>query len=51
MEEEFRYEIQNRQIAPLVVETNNSIIAVIGENMSKVPGVSAKMFKALGKRY
>ncbi|MFN8260174.1 MAG: bifunctional aspartate kinase/homoserine dehydrogenase I [Chitinophagales bacterium] len=49
VEEEFRYEIQNRQIAPLVVETNNSIIAVIGENMSKVPGVSAKMFKALGK--
>jgi aspartokinase/homoserine dehydrogenase 1 len=49
VEEEFRYEIQNRQISPLVVETNNSIIAVIGENMSKVPGVSAKMFKALGK--
>ncbi len=48
VEEEFRYEIQNRLIAPLVVETNNSIIAVIGENMSKVPGVSAKMFKALG---
>lgn len=49
VEEEFRFEIQNRQIAPLVVETNNSIIAVIGENMSKVPGVSAKIFKALGK--
>lgn len=49
VEEEFRYEIQNRQIAPLVVETSNSIIAVIGENMSNVPGVSAKMFKALGK--
>ncbi|MEN9449341.1 MAG: hypothetical protein RJA25_2631 [Bacteroidota bacterium] len=49
VEEEFRFEIQNRQIAPLVVETSNSIIAVIGENMSNVPGVSAKMFKALGK--
>ncbi|MEZ5024967.1 MAG: bifunctional aspartate kinase/homoserine dehydrogenase I [Chitinophagales bacterium] len=49
VEEEFRYEIQNRQIAPLVVETNNSIIAVIGENMSNMPGVSAKVFKALGK--
>ena len=48
VEEEFRYEIQNRQIAPLVVETSNSIIAVIGENMTNVPGVSAKMFKALG---
>ena len=49
VEEEFKYEIQNRQIQPLVVETGNSIIAVIGENMSNVPGVSAKMFKALGK--
>ena len=48
VEEEFRFEIQNRQIAPLVIETNNTIIAVIGENMSNVPGVSAKMFKALG---
>ena len=49
VEEEFRYEIQNRQILPLVIETNNSIIAVIGENMTNSPGVSAKMFKALGK--
>jgi len=49
VEDEFKYEIQNRQIQPLVVETGNSIIAVIGENMSNVPGVSAKMFKALGK--
>jgi len=48
VEEEFRYEIQSKHIAPLVVEINNSIIAVIGENMSNVPGVSAKMFKALG---
>lgn len=49
VQEEFRYEIQNRHILPLVIETEQSIIAVIGENMSNVPGISGKMFQALGK--
>jgi aspartokinase/homoserine dehydrogenase 1 len=49
VEEEFKYEIQSRYILPLVIELDKSIIAVIGENMSNAPGVSAKMFKALGK--
>jgi bifunctional aspartokinase / homoserine dehydrogenase 1 len=46
---EFRYEIQNKFINPIVVERDNAIIAVIGENMMNVPGISAKLFKALGK--
>lgn len=49
VETEFRYEIQNKFIQPLVIELEKSIIAVIGENMSNSPGVSAKMFKSLGK--
>lgn len=49
VEEEFKYEIQNKYIQPLVIELDKTIIAVIGENMNSVPGVSAKMFKALGK--
>ena len=49
LEDEFRYEMQNKFIQPLVIELENSIIAVIGENMNNVPGVSAKMFRALGK--
>ncbi len=46
---EFSEEIISKQIHPVVAETDNSIIAVIGENMSNMPGVSAKMFMALGK--
>lgn len=49
VEEEFRYEMLNKHIQPLVVESDKTIIAVIGENMSNVPGISGKMFKALGK--
>ncbi len=49
VEEEFRYEMFNKHIQPLVVEMDKTIIAVIGENMSNVPGISGKMFKALGK--
>jgi len=46
---EFRFEIASRYINPIVVEKDNAIIAVIGENMMNVPGISAKLFKALGK--
>jgi aspartokinase/homoserine dehydrogenase 1 len=44
--QEFKYEIQNKFLQPLVTEI---VIAVVGENMMNVPGISAKMFKALGK--
>ncbi len=46
---EFRYEFQNRFLHPLVTETEKSVIAVVGENMINVPGVAARLFKALGK--
>lgn len=49
VEEEFELEINLKYIQPLIVELEKTIIAVIGENMAKVPGVSAKVFKALGK--
>ncbi len=44
----FPMEIQALYIQPLIIESNKSIIAVIGENMSKVPGIAARVFKALG---
>lgn len=47
--QEFKYEIQNKFLQPLVTEIDKSVIAVVGENMMNVPGISAKMFKALGK--
>lgn len=48
VEKTFPMEIQAAYIQPLIIEKNKSIIAVIGENMSKVPGIAARVFKALG---
>jgi len=49
VEADFHLEIQSGFIQPLIVEEEKAIIAVIGERMSKQPGISAKMFRALGK--
>lgn len=49
VEQEFRYEMQNKYIQPIVTETDKAVIAVVGENMMNVPGVAARLFKALGK--
>lgn len=45
--EEFAYEIENRKINPLEVETDLSIIALVGSRMKKQVGVSAKLFDTL----
>ncbi len=49
IEEEFRYEIKDTLIDPVVVEENLSIVAVVGENMRNQTGVAGKVFQALGK--
>jgi len=49
IEEEFRLEIETKQIDHPIVETNLSVIAVVGENMRKTPGISGRLFQALGK--
>jgi len=49
IEEEFELEIRSKYMDPVVVEDNFSIIAVIGENMKSRPGISARLFLALGK--
>ncbi len=49
IEEEFELEIKSKYIDPVFVEENFSIIAVIGENMKSRPGISARLFLALGK--
>ena len=48
IEEEFSLEIETKQIDPPIVETNLSVIAVVGENMRKTPGISGRLFQALG---
>ncbi len=45
----FSYEIQTGKVDPLTVETNLAIVALVGEQMKSHPGVSGKMFGALGR--
>ncbi len=49
LEELFAREIEARQIDPLVIRCNLAMIAVVGNNMSGHPGVSAQLFETLGK--
>jgi len=49
IQDELHYEINEKKIYDPIVENNLSIIAVVGENMRNRPGISAKVFQALGK--
>jgi aspartokinase/homoserine dehydrogenase 1 len=49
IEEEFHYEIRNKQIDEVSVKQSLSIVAIVGENMKHLPGTASKMFAALGK--
>lgn len=49
IESEFNLEILARQVDPVIIEPNRSVIAVVGENMRKTPGIAGKLFSALGK--
>lgn len=45
---EFEKEIDSKMIEEVIIEKDLSIIAVVGENMKKVPGTSGKVFQSLG---
>ncbi|MBV7268093.1 bifunctional aspartate kinase/homoserine dehydrogenase I [Winogradskyella luteola] len=45
----FEYEIALKKIDPIIVETDLSIIAVVGDNMKSHQGISGKTFSTLGK--
>ncbi|NNL16068.1 MAG: bifunctional aspartate kinase/homoserine dehydrogenase I [Flavobacteriaceae bacterium] len=45
----FENEISLHKIDPLIVETELSIIALVGDNMKSHQGISGKMFSSLGK--
>lgn len=49
IQKEFSLEINANLIDKLVIESNLSVIAVVGENMCKKPGIAGKLFGALGK--
>jgi len=45
----FEIEITQKQLEPLKVETEQSVIALVGDKMKSHPGISGKMFDALGR--
>lgn len=45
----FYQEIGLGRLDPLVVETGLAVIALVGDNMKSHPGISGKMFSALGR--
>jgi aspartokinase/homoserine dehydrogenase 1 len=45
----FSIEIERLKVEPLIVENDLAIIALVGDKMKSHPGISGKMFSALGK--
>jgi aspartokinase/homoserine dehydrogenase 1 len=46
---EFELELQARKLEYPEVENGLSILAIVGENMKRTPGMSGKLFSALGR--
>ncbi|MEX2640609.1 MAG: bifunctional aspartate kinase/homoserine dehydrogenase I [Balneolales bacterium] len=49
IDSELKYEIQNERINPVLIERDLCILAIVGENMRRTPGIAGKVFQALGK--
>ncbi|MCR8558030.1 bifunctional aspartate kinase/homoserine dehydrogenase I [Mucilaginibacter sp. BJC16-A38] len=49
IEQEFELELIAKKLEDVVIEKNLAIIAIVGENMKQTPGVSGKLFHALGR--
>lgn len=49
IEEEFANEIRAAKIDKIHIESNLSVVAIIGENMRNTTGISGKLFSSLGK--
>ncbi|HPI68059.1 MAG TPA: bifunctional aspartate kinase/homoserine dehydrogenase I [Bacteroidales bacterium] len=47
--DEFEREIRQNSELKIAVEKNMSIIAIVGEKMKNTPGISATLFKSLGR--
>lgn len=50
IENEFKNEIADGKIHKILIEDNLSIIAVVGEDLRQTPGITGKVFDALGDR-
>lgn len=49
LDQTFKHEIDRAQVQPITVETRLSVVALVGDQMKSQPGVSGKMFGALGR--
>jgi aspartokinase/homoserine dehydrogenase 1 len=49
IEREFQHEIRSEEIDEVQVQSNLSIVAVVGDGMKHSPGTSGRMFSAFGK--
>ena len=49
VDDAFAFEIKSGRVDPLVIENNLAIIALVGDNMKSHPGISGKMFGAIGR--
>ncbi|WP_179415209.1 bifunctional aspartate kinase/homoserine dehydrogenase I [Mucilaginibacter sp. E4BP6] len=49
IEQEFELELLANKLEQPEIESNLAVLAVVGENMKQTPGVSGKLFHALGR--
>ncbi len=49
IDEAFAYEIEIKKVEPLIIEKGLAIVALVGDSMKNHPGISGKMFGALGR--
>lgn len=49
IEKEFELELEARKLEAPELENNLAILAIVGENMKRTPGISGKLFQALGR--
>ncbi|MDZ4709408.1 MAG: bifunctional aspartate kinase/homoserine dehydrogenase I [Saprospiraceae bacterium] len=49
VDQAFAHEIEALTVEPVIIETDLSVVALIGENMRYTPGIAGRMFRSLGK--
>ncbi|PTQ99606.1 aspartate kinase [Mucilaginibacter yixingensis] len=49
MEQEFELELLAKKLEYPVIEEDLAVLAIVGENMKQTPGISGKLFHALGR--
>lgn len=49
IEEEFKYELREGEIKEVIKENDLSVLAVVGDDLKKTPGIFGKIFRAMGK--